>query len=80
MGGMSHGYLARPVAEGRPLTHRETEALAAYALTGDRRLAARQLGISDDTQRKHLLQVYRKLGARNAIDALRAVGWLHVPI
>jgi hypothetical protein len=64
---------------GDPLTPREVEVLAAYAVGGTQDAVAAALGISKQTVKNHLSYIYIKVGAACAIQAFRAVGWLTVP-
>jgi hypothetical protein len=54
-------------------------ALVAYARTGDRRAAARSIGVSLGVFNNALSKAFEQLNVVTAIDAFRAVGWLQVP-
>ena len=54
-------------------------ALLAYARDGDRRAAARSLGVSLGVFNNALSKAFEQLDVVTAIDAFRAVGWLQVP-
>jgi DNA-binding CsgD family transcriptional regulator len=71
------GDLVDPVE--RPLTGRQLDVLRAYAKAGDRREAARSLGMKLDTLKNHLTDAYLRLGAESALHAFRILGWLQVP-
>jgi len=74
--GPAAGATFEDVDPGRRLTPRQEAALAAYAHHGAYIAAAYALGISSRTLTIHLTSAYRKLGATNAIEAFRAMGWL----
>lgn len=68
------------------MTPAQTAALAAYAQTGSRKIAAHRLGISEGALRTRLERAYRHLGLApdatdrgQAFEALRRLGWLRVP-
>jgi hypothetical protein len=54
-------------------------ALMAYAREGDRRAAARSLGVSLGVFNNALSKAFEQLDVVTAIDAFKAVGWLQVP-
>ena len=56
----------------RPLSERELEVLRAVARGMGNRQAADALHISDATVKRHLANVYPKLGARSRTEAVRA--------
>lgn len=58
------------------LTAKDINTLAAMAVHGNTKDAARHLERSEQTVRNNLSGIYLKLGARNAIEAFRAMGWL----
>lgn len=62
-----------------PLSLREWEVLRARATGSVEKVIAHDLGITAQTVKNHLTMIYRKLDVSNAIEALVAVGWLHVP-
>ena len=53
------------------MTPRETEALELLVEGMPDKAIARELGIAAITVRLHLHNVFRKLGARNRVDAVR---------
>jgi DNA-binding NarL/FixJ family response regulator len=53
-----------------PLTARELQVLAAYALTGSQELAAADLGITVQTLKNHLSAIYRATQSRSGIQAV----------
>jgi DNA-binding CsgD family transcriptional regulator len=57
--------------EGHPLTAREVEVLALLADGKSTSDIAAQLGITPATIKSHLTSVYRKIGARNRVQAAR---------
>ena len=59
----------RPLAE--PLTPRETEVLNGLARGLRRPALARSLGVSINTVKYHLRNIYAKLGACNGVQAQR---------
>lgn len=61
------------------LTRRETDALIAYAQTGDMRSAADAIGVALPTVKNHFSSAYAKLNVSCSIDAFRVLGWLSVP-
>lgn len=61
------------------LTPREYEVLAAYARLGSHKEAAAELGIGLGTVKNCLGGAYGKLGAVDAFDAFRLLGWLRPP-
>ncbi len=63
-------------SEGAPLSEGEREVLRRTALGRTRKTVAEKLGIKEDTVKKHLQNAYRKLGASNKIEALRAASAL----
>ena len=63
----------------RPLSEREREVLLAVARRMGNREAADVLHISEATVKRHLANVYPKLGARSRTEAVRvalSTGWL----
>jgi DNA-binding CsgD family transcriptional regulator len=58
-------------AEGNPLTRRELEILALVAAGDSTPDIAKQLGISPGTVKAHLTSVYKKIGAKNRVQAAR---------
>lgn len=58
------------------LSRRQYEALMAVATRGNRRQAARSMGISEQTLKNLLSQAYRRLGVGSGLAAFRALGWL----
>lgn len=63
-------------SEGAPLSEGEREVLRRTALGRTRKTVAEKLGIKEDTVKKHHQNAYRKLGASNKIEALRAASAL----
>jgi len=61
------------------LTPRQRQVLRLSALGRPARVAAVELGISPQTIKNHLEDIYRKTDSHTLVDALRAVGWLRVP-
>lgn len=61
------------------LSPRQLAVLAAYARVGDQRQAAYDLGLSLRSVKESLTVAYRKLGARNVLEACLIKGWLQVP-
>jgi DNA-binding CsgD family transcriptional regulator len=53
------------------LTHRETEILALLAAGHSTPDIAAQLGISPGTVKSHLTNIYKKIGAKNRVQAAR---------
>jgi DNA-binding CsgD family transcriptional regulator len=53
------------------LTARELEVLALVATGEPTSAISRQLGIAENTTKKHLTRVYRKTGSRNRVQATR---------
>jgi DNA-binding CsgD family transcriptional regulator len=56
---------------GNPLTRRELEILALLSAGNSTPDIAEQLGISPGTVKAHLTSVYRKIGAKNRVQAAR---------
>ena len=52
-----------------PLTPRELDALRAMASTGGGKLAARRMGITENTLKNHLNTVHHKLGTLSTVQA-----------
>jgi DNA-binding NarL/FixJ family response regulator len=65
--------------EGMALSQREEEVLANYARVSSMKAVADALGLTEDTVRNTASRAYVKLGAHNATDAFRLLGWLQVP-
>jgi excisionase family DNA binding protein len=65
----------RPV----PVTNRQIEALAAYAVTSSRKDAGKRLGVGEGAIRDLLYKLYRRLDVEDALEAMRVLGWLRVP-
>jgi DNA-binding CsgD family transcriptional regulator len=61
---------ARP-RKGDPLTPREQEILALVAAGNSTPDIAARLGITSGTVKAHLTSVYRKIGAKNRVQAAR---------
>jgi DNA-binding CsgD family transcriptional regulator len=57
--------------ESNPLTRRELEILALLSAGHSTPDIARQLGISPGTVKTHLTSVYKKIGAKNRVQAAR---------
>jgi DNA-binding CsgD family transcriptional regulator len=68
MAGLSKAARAR---EDDPLTAREREILALLADGHTTAAIASELGITPGTVKTHLTSAYRKLGARNRVQAAR---------
>ena len=64
---------------GQALTPREWDVLRAYAINLTTKDAARSLGISVQTVKNHLANIYFKLGVNTALAAMHRVGWLWIP-
>jgi DNA-binding NarL/FixJ family response regulator len=58
------------------LTKRECEILRLLAKGMSRNQIATRLFVSPETVKKHLQNAYRKLKAKNKIEALRKMRWL----
>ena len=58
------------------LTQREQQILRMVALGYNNKKISEQLYVSEDTVKKHLHNSYKKLGARNKIEALRNAGMI----
>ncbi len=52
------------------LTAREQEVLAMLATGARTRVIAEQLGITEPTVKRHLTNIYRKLGVSNRVEAV----------
>ena len=61
-----------------PLSPRQRQALATYAMTGDGRHSADLMGISYQTFKNHMRDARNRLGVTSTVDAFRALGWLVV--
>jgi DNA-binding CsgD family transcriptional regulator len=57
--------------QGDPLTPRELEVLALIAAGERTAVIAAGLGISENTVKSHCTSAYKKVGARNRVDAAR---------
>jgi DNA-binding CsgD family transcriptional regulator len=57
--------------QGDPLTPRELEVLALVAAGERTAVIAARLGIAEDTVKSHCTSAYKKIGARNRVDAAR---------
>jgi DNA-binding CsgD family transcriptional regulator len=68
----------RPWQPGPPPTPRQLESLALVLALGQRN-AARAMGVSAMTVKRHLENLYTRTGAGSAIEAAAMVGWLDVP-
>jgi hypothetical protein len=66
-------------APGRPLTPSQREALREYARHADHQAAATCRGVVLHTQKNQASAAMERMGAMNAIHALRLLGWLQVP-
>jgi len=60
-------------------TDREVEVLAAYMAAGRVKDAASALGISEQTAKNHLAELYTRLDVAGAIEAALALGWIRIP-
>jgi DNA-binding NarL/FixJ family response regulator len=58
------------------ITPRETEILTLMAEGQLNKQIASRLGISTETVKKHLRNIYQKTGAQNKIEALNKTRWL----
>ncbi len=63
---------------GRSLTQRQLEVMWVMSYGTTRAEAASVLGISDNTMRTHIADVFRKLGVASMIEAYRKIGWLRI--
>jgi DNA-binding CsgD family transcriptional regulator len=63
--------LARPGGRLAALTPRELEVLALLSTGASTKEISHQLEITPSTVKRHLTNLYRKLGATNRIDAVR---------
>ncbi|HEY3545015.1 MAG TPA: hypothetical protein VGK17_02860 [Propionicimonas sp.] len=61
------------------LTPGQRRAVAAIALLGNTRHAARALGISGNTLRTHVQAAHKKAGSHTILELADALGWLFVP-
>lgn len=59
-----------PAGEGKPLSRREMEVLAGVERAMSNAEIARELGIAPATVKRHLFNIYAKLGAASRIDAV----------
>jgi DNA-binding CsgD family transcriptional regulator len=64
-------HMKNAVRKGDPLTAREVEVLALVSAGDSTRAISRRLGISENTIKTHLTNVYRKTGSRNRVQAAR---------
>lgn len=64
---------------GRPLAPRQLAALRAYALIGDQRAAAAEMGIRLQTFKNYMTRAFARLGVAGSLSAYRRLGWLVVP-
>lgn len=55
---------------------RQLQVLTALATHGNRRQAARSLGLAEQTFKNYLTDAYQVLGVRSALSAFRVLGWL----
>ena len=62
------------------ITPRETEILTLMAEGALNKQIASRLGISTETVKKHLRNIYQKTGAQNKIEALNKTRWLTASI
>lgn len=60
----------------KELSEREREVLVLTGKGKPNRAIAEELGISAETVKKHLRNVYQKVGASNKIEALNKIGAL----
>lgn len=74
----THGARRRPRGD-TTLSRSEAQSLRAFAVHASHKEAAAALGITLTAQQKACQLAYRRLGTTNAVDALRAIGWLTVP-
>jgi hypothetical protein len=51
----------------------------AYALVYGQKEASRRLGISQQTTKNHLWDLYRRVDAESAMHAAHKLGWLQLP-
>ncbi len=58
----------------RAIPRRELVTLLAYAEAGSHKAAAHRLGISESTSRQRVSQLLRRVGARNAAQAIWRLG------
>jgi DNA-directed RNA polymerase specialized sigma24 family protein len=75
--------LARNTSRIRTLTperqERQRMALRVYVETGSQKEAAAAMGVSHDTIRNLLSELYASLGVDSHLDALRMLGWVTTP-
>jgi DNA-binding CsgD family transcriptional regulator len=68
---MPYSNKAGRVREGDPLTPRELEILSLLAAGHSSADIAAQLGIVSVTVKSHLTNIYKKIGAKNRVQAAR---------
>lgn len=60
-------------------TDRQVEVLASYLAHGRVKDAAAELGISPQTVKNHLSNLYDRLEVGGAVEAALALGWIRLP-
>jgi DNA-binding CsgD family transcriptional regulator len=68
---VEHSTNSDPASDGERLTAREHEILALVAAGNTSADIAAQLGIAPATVKTHLTSVYKKIGAKNRVQAAR---------
>lgn len=61
------------------ITPRKYEVLACYVETGLLKEVASQLGLSHQTVKNYMRELYREFGVNSSVELYRELGWLSVP-
>lgn len=69
----------KPEVFGKSPSPREYKVLAEVSVHGSMKSAAACIGISEQTAKNHLTNLYSKLGVSSITMALSSLGWLKVP-
>lgn len=72
--------MAAPSIPRRPPTPSQLRIMAAYARLGSQKMVANELGISTQTVKNQLADLYVRLEIEGGVvNALQALGWIRVP-
>ncbi len=63
----------------RAPTARQLDCIRAYCATGSQIAAAHSLGITTQTLKNHMLDLYQRLGVGGAMEAAMALGYVTLP-
>jgi two-component system, NarL family, nitrate/nitrite response regulator NarL len=76
---MNTTFFTSKTADAEPLTRREREIMALVAVGKANKEIASHLYISNETVKKHMQNIFQKLGAHNKIEALNRMFFPTIP-